>query len=710
MKKLSILFTALVVGVCSISAWAYESARPENAKVLTSKTGGTVNSSSGSFNSGPADAFANDGSSRMLKNAKAFNIMYTFTQGQTVNGYGIKAGGSYFEAARGPKEWKIYGSNDYVPGKHNTTGNTEADQAATWTEIDYQKEQTGWVSGEYRYYSFANAEPYTTYKIEIIANNGNGYTQWQYMEYCFTSLCTLMVAGVPEELGEVSPKFGVMDMPTTATTFTSYENFTNQEDTIALSCVGYKIYQKDGDDVWQEVDADTKLSFTMDPMPTVTTKVEWQYDADYLVSVENSEFGSVAGTGWYARGAEVQLAAIPVEGYRFVAWSGDVPNGHEMDNPLVLTADSPKKLMPLFMPTQAESLVLYVSTTGNDENSGFSKDAAKKTISAAIAFIERFEGFSGTVVVLPGKYDISKPIAINGPINVIGESGRPTDATVHNTKSSGWEDQNHRVFEMRNAAASISNLTISNGRTEQKEGSCVYMENGGVVSNCVITGGYGANYYGYGAGFYNKGGLVTHCIISNCSHATSQSWGMAGVLVEGTGARAENCLFIDCNKTDTSDVVLKVEKKCTAVNCSVLNCKLGGNDSAAIWVGWTDAKSTICYAKNCLVFGCASTNNVPCPFNVTSYPDCAGMQYLNCAAEVEIVGATDCVVIDSSAFKNYAAGDYRPAAGGVLIDKGVTPEGWEKITDLAGGPRVVGKAIDIGCYEGKAAGMLLIVR
>lgn len=703
MKKLSILFAALVAGVCSISAWAYESARPENAKVLTSKTGGTVNSSSGSFNSGPADAFANDGSSRMLKQAKALNLMYTFAQGQTVNGYGIKAGGSYFEAARGPKEWKIYGSNDYAPGKHNTTGNSEADQAATWTELDYQKEQTGWVSGEYRYYSFANAEPYTTYKIEIIANNGNTYTQWQYMEYCFVSSCTLMVAGVPEQLGEVTPKFGVMDMPTMATTFTSYEVFTNQEETIALACMGYKIYQKDGDDVWQEVDADTKLSFTMDPMPTVTTKVEWQYDADYLVSVENSEFGSVAGTGWYARGAEVQLEAIPIEGYRFVAWSGDLPNGHETDNPLVLTADSPKKLMPLFMPTQAESLVLYVSTTGNDENSGFSKDAAKKTISAAIAFIERFEGFSGTVVVLPGKYDISKPIAINGPINVIGESGNPDDTTVHNTKSAGWTDQDHRVFALYHAQSGLANLTLSGGETEQRPGSCVYLENGSVVSNCVITGGYGRNYSGYGAGFYSKDSLVTHCIISNCTHQTSQSWGVAGVL-EGT-ARVENSLFIGNKMTATDDAILIVQNGCMAINCTVVDSRLAGDGAVAISVGWSGT------AMNCAVVGNVTTNGISRGLKF-AYPEQAKDKRcaVNCAADVEIAEGVDCLLVTSSAFKNYAVGDYTPAIGGPLYNAGVTPDGWANLTDLAGGPRVVGKAIDIGCYEAKAAGMLLIVR
>ena len=73
------------------------------------------------------------------------------------------------------------------------------------------------------------------------------------MEYCYESLCSLTVTGVPEQLGTVSPAFGVMDMPTEATTFTSYENFTNQESSIALSCTGYKIYQKDANDEWQEM-------------------------------------------------------------------------------------------------------------------------------------------------------------------------------------------------------------------------------------------------------------------------------------------------------------------------------------------------------------------------------------------------------------------------------------------------------------------------
>lgn len=698
MKKFSLLFVLLFAVFFSSSVSAYESTRPENAKVLTSKNGGTVNSSSGSFNAGPADAFANDNPSRMLKQAKAFNLMYTFAQGQTVNGYGIKAGGSYFETARGPKKWKIYGSNNYVPGAHNTTGNSEADQAAKWTELDHQEDQTGWTSGEYRYYSFSNSDSYTTYKIDIIENNGNNYTQWQYMEYCYESLCNLTVTGVPEQLGTVSPAFGVMDMPTEATTFASYENFTNQESSIALSCTGYKIYQKDGDDVWQETDADTMLSFTINPMPTVSTKVEWQYDADYLISVENSVNGSIAGAGWYARGSNVQLVPTPEAGYRFVAWAGDVPAGHETDNPLALTATGPKKITPLFLPEHSDSFVVYVAPTGSDDNPGVLKSAPKATVGSAVDFIERFAGFAGTVMVAPGNYDIVMPIVVNGPIDIVGESGHPVDAEIHNTKGSSWSDQNHRVFVLRNAAASISNLTISNGRTEQMQGSCVYME-GGVVSNCVITGGYAANYYGYGSGFYNKGGLVTHCIISNCTHATSQSWGMAGVLAEGSGARAENCLFIDCNKTDTSDVVLKVEKKCTAVNCAVVNCKLGGDDSAAIWVGWTDGGSTICYAKNCLAFGCVSTNNVPCPFNVTSYPDCVGMQYLNCAADGDAAINESCKLITSAAFKDYVNGDYTPAVGGALVDAGITPGGWTGITDLAGKKRVVGSAIDIGCYE-----------
>ena len=47
-------------------------------------------------------------------------------------------------------------------------------------------------------------------------------------------------------------------------------------------------------------------------------------------------------------------------------------------------------------------------------------------------------------------------------------------------------------------------------------------------------------------------------------------------------------------------------------------------------------------------------------------------------------------------FQNYVNGDLR--AGNLCRNKGVLPDS-VSATDLAGNPRIVGHAIDIGCYE-----------
>ena len=70
---------------------------------------------------------------------------------------------------------------------------------------------------------------------------------------------------------------------------------------------------------------------------------------------------------------------------------------------------------------------------------------------------------------------------------------------------------------------------------------------------------------------------------------------------------------------------------------------------------------------------------------------------------------------DSSAdkvFRNFANGDFTPKAGGAAYNTGTT-SGLALLpaVDLAGSPRVFGKAIDIGCYECQVRpGLAVIVR
>ena len=61
-------------------------------------------------------------------------------------------------------------------------------------------------------------------------------------------------------------------------------------------------------------------------------------------------------------------------------------------------------------------------------------------------------------------------------------------------------------------------------------------------------------------------------------------------------------------------------------------------------------------------------------------------------------------------FRDFGKGDFTPLTGGALFNKGNTPSVAVSV-DLAGRPRVYGKAIDIGCYEcQRNAGLVLIFR
>jgi hypothetical protein len=59
----------------------------------------------------------------------------------------------------------------------------------------------------------------------------------------------------------------------------------------------------------------------------------------------------------YVEGTDVTLTAQPAGGFIFAAWLGDVPAGHEMDNPLVLSMDGDKTLSAVFVIGEPSSAV-----------------------------------------------------------------------------------------------------------------------------------------------------------------------------------------------------------------------------------------------------------------------------------------------------------------------------------------------------------------
>jgi len=75
----------------------------------------------------------------------------------------------------------------------------------------------------------------------------------------------------------------------------------------------------------------------------------------------NAVNGSVNGAGAFDYGSSIQLDAIPAPDYHFVNWTGDVPAGHDTDNPLLLTVSGDLALTANF----AENPPVFVVSTAS---------------------------------------------------------------------------------------------------------------------------------------------------------------------------------------------------------------------------------------------------------------------------------------------------------------------------------------------------------
>jgi len=74
----------------------------------------------------------------------------------------------------------------------------------------------------------------------------------------------------------------------------------------------------------------------------------------YILTISTTERGTTnpaPGTYTHYNRTEVQIEAIPDDGYNFFYWSGDVPLGHENDNPITITMDSDKSIKANFQYT-----------------------------------------------------------------------------------------------------------------------------------------------------------------------------------------------------------------------------------------------------------------------------------------------------------------------------------------------------------------------
>lgn len=314
------------------------------------------------------------------------------------------------------------------------------------------------------------------------------------------------------------------------------------------------------------------------------------------------------------------------------------------------------------------------------------KATAAKTIAAALS--AAVDGQEIVVMTNGSPYVITAALQITKAVTLRGETGNPEDVVV--ARTSGMT----KLTRIANAGAFVHSM-VFHGGSDTAYGTGIRIEPaGGTVSNCVIRGcivnGYWSSAAVYAAG---TDALVTHCVITNNTTATGSSGDQktAGLHLAG-GAAAVNCLVANNRERATSGTCCTggayVQNgylyNCTVVDNTARRC--GGIRIAAGG------------AYNCVIAGNTATYSGSDYNNLYDSTQKSYCHYCACN-DADAFNETCQQGTAASFFSNYAGADYTVGTGSRLIDNGTSDGIVMEGTDLAGGARVIGQAIDIGCYE-----------
>ena len=366
------------------------------------------------------------------------------------------------------------------------------------------------------------------------------------------------------------------------------------------------------------------------------------------------------------------------------------------------------------------SQTVYV--TKDNANAAFPYDTPETGYaSIAAALADAVDG--SEIRVGDGVYEQTAKLAVNNAITIRGNLDNPGAVVLSNTATASSGQGDKRVMAIDNANALVCGLTLQGGQVYHGNGGNLTIS-AGVISNCVIRGGVAYAdvdaEFGMGAGVAISGsGVVSHCVITNneVRGESSGKWVQGGAVVFPWGSSgkllhslvAGNRWLVESESANGSAGILyhgstsgsRVENCTVVANGIVGTC--GPSCAAGIRCDWNSVVRNTVIAGNRIG---AAVSNVYLAQDGDLWKD--GLN--NCVTEDALPsGNASCSTAPVEAmFRNYANGDYRPMTRGALYDKGIDLLVAVSV-DLAGNPRVYGKAIDIGCYESQMQGGLAIV-
>ena len=200
-------------------------------------------------------------------------------------------------------------------------------------------------------------------------------------------------------------------------------------------------YSYDGwvltDEGGNEVDSgEGDVSFTV-PQGNSTLTIRWtNVESGTLVSVPDATLGTVSVGGvshdadfTYFITGSAAFTAVPASGAEFLYWVGEVPAGHQLDNPLTIAAGIGRRIQPVFRTAAEATVRAWTGAAGN----GLWLDAANWSP-------EGVPGLNDTVTMAEGLAIVTnflsvKTLALSGTARLFAGANIAANSTAEGTGS-----------------------------------------------------------------------------------------------------------------------------------------------------------------------------------------------------------------------------------------------------------------------------------
>ena len=535
----------------------------------------------------------------------------------------------------------------------------------------------------------------------------------------------LLVSGEPDNLGTADPAYGTLSSIAASDAFTASvaAPAVEEDATERWVCTGYTHYEITDVATGAKTVAQEGNTASFAYTHVFQDELVWHFTNEWLVTASATAGGSVSGgNAWVRNGETLSVTATPESGWEFWRWIGDTNGIADVTATAIAPATtSARSLKAVFVPAGADATVQYVSTTGDDANSGYLNSAPKRTVQAAVDALSETVGY-GTVHVAKGSYLVSQCVAVTNAILVRGATGNPEDVILRNTDQRGTADV--KVLYLNHPGAGVANIVIEGGHRYTQSapfGAHVSIDAaGGTVSNCVIRNATSAGHWSRGTGAWlnSDAALLTHCVVTNnvASGSGNQSTLAlpSGLYVHIEKGIVSDCLIADNRDSGSSDTPTEQKQAwssgVTVVNGRLLNCTVVTNE--ARYTGGVYLYSNG-YATNVVVAGCVNKCTYPSP-EEPAYTDVGFSGTIanasHCASDGGEALDSTCVAGTAAGFfVDFAGGDYRLAKNSPLQNKGIAYDDIAEF-DLLGKKRVQGRAPDIGCFESAPSGLSVVIR